>query len=114
VGGPTCEIIEIQGHLIKKGLVEPWIINPMAAVAVDCAVSPAHAHGSTVDQAKGYPPDLIRTVRGRSHGPGREHATRGGGHAGTERGQRRAAALHRRSLGKGFPMAKMSTGECYA
>jgi hypothetical protein len=85
VGGPACEIIEIQGLLIKKSSVEPWIINPMAAVAVDRAVSPAHAHGSTVDQAKGYPPDLIRTVRGRSHDLGREHATRGSGHAGIEK-----------------------------
>jgi hypothetical protein len=84
VGGPACEIIEIQGLLIKKGLVEPWSINPTATVAVDRAVS--SAHGSTVAQAKGYPPDLIRTVRGRSHGPGREHAARGGGHTGIERG----------------------------
>jgi hypothetical protein len=34
-----------------KASVEPWIINLMAAVAVDRVVSPAH--GSTVDQAKG-------------------------------------------------------------
>jgi hypothetical protein len=62
----------------------------------------------------GYPPDLIRTVRGRSHGPGREHATRGGGHAGTGRGRQRAAALRRREPEKGFPVAKTSTDECYA
>jgi hypothetical protein len=62
VGGLACEIIEIQGLLIKKGSFEPWIINPMAAVVVDHAVSPAH--GSTVDQAKGVSPDPIRTVRG--------------------------------------------------
>jgi hypothetical protein len=111
VGGPTCEIIEIQGLLIKKGSVEPWIINQTAAVAVDRAMSPAH--GSTVDQAKGYPPDLIRTVRERSHDRGREHATRGGRHAGTERGRWRAATLRRCSLRKGFPAANTSTGECY-
>jgi hypothetical protein len=78
---------------------------------VDRAVSPVH--GSTVDQAKGYPPDLIRTVRGRSHDPGREHATRGGGHTGTESGRRRATALRRREPGKGFPTAKTSASEHY-
>jgi hypothetical protein len=56
VGGPACEIIEIQGLLMKKGSVEPWIINPMAAVAMDRAVSPVNAHGSMVDQAKGVSP----------------------------------------------------------
>jgi hypothetical protein len=45
---------ESSGALKESGSVEPWIVDPTAAAAVDRAVSPAH--GSTVDQAKGYPP----------------------------------------------------------
>jgi hypothetical protein len=82
------------------------IFDPTAVPAVNRAVDTVL--GSTVDQAKGYPLDLIRTVCGRSHGPGRVHATRGGGYTGTGRGRRHAAALCRREPGKGFPVAKTS------
>jgi hypothetical protein len=53
-----------QGLFNEKGSAEPWILDPTADAAVDHVVHPAH--GSTMDRAKGYPPDLIRTVRERS------------------------------------------------
>jgi hypothetical protein len=112
VGGLACKYIKSQGLLKEIYMIGLWISNPTAAAAVDRAVNPVP--GSMVDQAKGYRLDLVRTVRGRSHGPGRERATRGGGHIGTERGRWREVVLRRRSLGKGFLAAKMSTCECYA
>jgi hypothetical protein len=56
VEGPTCKNKKVQGLFKENGLVESWIVDPMTAVAVDRTVSPAH--GSTVDQAKGYLPCL--------------------------------------------------------
>jgi hypothetical protein len=47
---------------------------------VDRVVSPAH--GSTVDQAKVYPPVLIQIARARTNDQGREQAGCGGAHAG--------------------------------
>jgi hypothetical protein len=85
VGGRiSMQIHGNPGALKQNGSTEPWIFDPTAVATVDRTVDTVHR--STVDQAKGYPSDLIRTVRGRSHGPGREHATRGGGLAGTGRG----------------------------
>jgi hypothetical protein len=52
VEGPTCKNKKVQGLFKENGPVEPWIIDPTTAVSVDRTVSPAH--GSTVDQAKGY------------------------------------------------------------
>jgi hypothetical protein len=69
---------------------------------------------SMVDQpfkSKGY---AILSIHHKSHDPGCVQAGRGSGHARTEKGRRRAAALRRREPGKGFPAAKTSTGECYA
>jgi hypothetical protein len=53
--------MKIQGLLRKSGSAEPWILDPTADGSVDRAVHPVY--GSTVDRAKGYPHDLIRTVR---------------------------------------------------
>jgi hypothetical protein len=66
----------------------------MTDEAVDRAVHPVH--GSTEDRTKGYPPDLIRTVCERSHGPKRARARNGGARAGDRGG---AAALRRRIAG---------------
>jgi hypothetical protein len=58
---------------------------------MDHVVHPTH--GSTMDQAKGYPPDLIRPVRKRSHSLGCVRARNGGTRAGDRGG---AAVLRRR------------------
>jgi hypothetical protein len=86
--------MKIQGLLKKSGSAEPWILDPTADGAVDRAVHPVH--GSTVDRTKGYAPDLISTVRERSHGPRRVRARNGSARAGDRGG---AAVLHRRITG---------------
>jgi hypothetical protein len=54
VEGLACKNKKVQGLFKGNGSVEPWIVDPTAAVAVDRAVNPAH--GSTVDQAEGVSP----------------------------------------------------------
>jgi hypothetical protein len=94
IGGRTgMQNKKTQGLFKGNDSIEPWIFDPTAVAAVDHAVSPVH--GSTVDQAKGYPPDLIRTVRGRSHDPGREHARAAAGMP----GQRGDGGTRRRFAG---------------
>jgi hypothetical protein len=61
--------METQGLIKESGLIQPWIFNPTAVAAVN------PVHGSTVDHTEGVHPDLIRAVRGRSHGPGGLQAT---------------------------------------
>jgi hypothetical protein len=91
VEGPACEYKETQGLFKEKGSAEPWILDPTTNAAEDHVVHPTH--GSTMDRAKGYPPDLIMTVRKRSHGLGCVRARNSGACAGNRGG---VAALHRR------------------
>jgi hypothetical protein len=54
VEGLACKNQKTQGLFKENGPVELWIVDPTAAVAVDCAVIPAH--GSTVDHAERVSP----------------------------------------------------------
>jgi hypothetical protein len=57
VGGPACKNKKVQKLFKENGSVEPWIVDPMAAAAVDRAVN--QAHGSTVDRSQAVTPVLI-------------------------------------------------------
>jgi hypothetical protein len=72
----------------------------------------ARVHGGP--HRRGIPLDFMDAVDHQSNGPGLACVGRGGGHAGTERGRRRAAVVRWREPGKGFPAAKMGAGKCYA
>jgi hypothetical protein len=54
VEGPACKNKKVQRLFKENGPVEPWIVDPTAAVAMDRVVSPAHR--SMVDQAEGVSP----------------------------------------------------------
>jgi hypothetical protein len=57
IGGRTgLQKFRNPGLFKENGSIEPWIFDPTAPVAVDLALSPVH--GSTVEQANGYPLDV--------------------------------------------------------